>query len=60
MISLSGQRGVGRLIRTLLADPLGQEQSWENLLEDGDAEDARALLIRYAQRGYMWVLVFDI
>jgi hypothetical protein len=34
------------LVRTLLADPLEPEQSWENLLSL-NAEDQRALYIRY-------------
>ena len=56
MIGLNGQKGAKRLIRTFLADPLGQEQPWEKLLTDGDAKDARALLIRYAQWGYVCVI----
>ncbi|MCJ1247978.1 hypothetical protein MMC30_005193 [Trapelia coarctata] len=49
VLGLNGRRGARRLIRALLADPLGPEQPWEGELVGRYAEDGRALLIRYGK-----------
>lgn len=36
-----------RLVRSLLADPLSTESSWEKSLEKDVDQDGRGLLIRY-------------
>jgi hypothetical protein len=46
VLGLNGHRGPKRLIRALLADPLGSEQPWERQFSDGEETDTRALLIR--------------
>ncbi|KAJ5664876.1 uncharacterized protein N7477_007324 [Penicillium maclennaniae] len=38
-----------RLVRLLLADPLSQRESWEDVLDGYDADPSRGLLIRYGE-----------
>ena len=46
VIGINDQVGARRLVRALLADPLGAEAEWESVLADSRYGD-KSLLIRY-------------
>lgn len=47
MLGVNDARSTRRLVRLLLADPLTEEQSWEELIDSYGIEGANGLLIRY-------------
>ncbi|KAI4123282.1 MAG: hypothetical protein LQ347_006215, partial [Umbilicaria vellea] len=49
VLGLHGRRGVRRLVRALLADPLAAEAGWERQLSGPDDTDGRAVLIKYGE-----------
>ncbi|CRG87248.1 hypothetical protein PISL3812_04265 [Talaromyces islandicus] len=49
VLGLNGTSAARRLVRLLLADPLTEKQSWEDLIESHGSEESRGLLIRYGQ-----------
>lgn len=48
VLGLDGFKGVKRLARLLLADPLASETPWERRLLEEEDVDGRALLLRCA------------
>lgn len=48
VLGVNGQQGARRLVRALLADPLGPQSEWETQLLEGADGDGRSLLLRYA------------
>lgn len=46
VLSLGEQKAARKLVRLLLADPLGEKEKWEQLLEESGVEDERGLLVR--------------
>ena len=46
VLGINDQEGARRLVRALLADPLGAEAEWESVLVDSRHGD-KSLLIRY-------------
>ncbi|KAI9843421.1 MAG: hypothetical protein M1837_006447 [Sclerophora amabilis] len=49
VLGLNGSANAQNLVRVLLADPLGAEASWEKILQSGNSDDGRGLLIRYGE-----------
>jgi hypothetical protein len=49
VLGLDNADSARKLVRLLLADPLSQRESWEDILEDYDADPLRGLLIRYGE-----------
>ncbi|KAJ9639900.1 hypothetical protein H2199_006133 [Coniosporium tulheliwenetii] len=51
VLSLGEQKAARKLVRLLLADPLGEKEKWEQVLEESGVEDERGLLVRYGEEG---------
>ncbi|KAJ5191928.1 uncharacterized protein N7498_010913 [Penicillium cinerascens] len=49
VLGLDNADSARKLVRLLLADPLSQRESWEDVLEGLDADPTRGLLIRYGE-----------
>ncbi|KAJ5323330.1 hypothetical protein N7476_001930 [Penicillium atrosanguineum] len=47
VLGLDNADSARKLVRLLLADPLSQRESWEDVLDGYDADPSRGLLIRY-------------
>lgn len=47
MLGINDTRSTRRLVRLLLADPLTEEQSWEELIDSYGIEGSNGLLIRF-------------
>lgn len=47
MLGLDSADSARKLVRLLLADPLGPREGWEDVLDGYDADPARGVLIRY-------------
>jgi len=48
VLGLNSQISAQRLVRLLLADPLGAEEQWEKELEKTGDGNAKAVLLKYA------------
>jgi hypothetical protein len=48
VLGLNSQTSAQRLVRLLLADPLGAEEQWEKELEKAGDGNAKAVLLKYA------------
>ena len=46
VLGLGNQQLTRRLVRLLLADPLGKEEEWERQLDSAENDDGRAILLR--------------
>ncbi|KAJ6007506.1 hypothetical protein N7540_011482, partial [Penicillium herquei] len=49
VLGLDNVDSARRLVRLLLADPLGQRESWEDILDGYEGDPSRGLLIRYGE-----------
>ncbi|KAJ5381904.1 uncharacterized protein N7496_004332 [Penicillium cataractarum] len=49
VLGLDNADAARKLVRLLLADPLGPRESWEDILEGYDSDPSRGLLIRYGE-----------
>ncbi|QGA16739.1 hypothetical protein EYB26_004407 [Talaromyces marneffei] len=49
VLGVNDARSTRRLVRLLLADPLSEEQSWEELIDSYGIEGSNGLLIRYGE-----------
>ncbi|KAJ5737676.1 uncharacterized protein N7483_002801 [Penicillium malachiteum] len=49
VLGLDSVDSARRLVRLLLADPLGQRESWEDILDGYEGDPSRGLLIRYGE-----------
>ncbi|KUL84936.1 hypothetical protein ZTR_07832 [Talaromyces verruculosus] len=49
VLGVNDTRSTRRLVRLLLADPLTEEQSWEELIDSYGIEGSNGLLIRYGE-----------
>lgn len=47
VLGLNGASVARRLVRLLLADPLTEKQSWEDVIDSRGTDESRGLLIRY-------------
>jgi hypothetical protein len=47
VLGLDNADSARKLVRLLLADPLGPREDWENVLEGYESDPTRGLLIRY-------------
>lgn len=47
VLGVNDARSTRRLVRLLLADPLTEEQSWEELIDSYGIEGSNGLLIRF-------------
>ena len=47
MLGVNDTRSTRRLVRLLLADPLTEEQTWEELIDSYGIEGSNGLLIRF-------------
>lgn len=47
VLGLDNADAARKLVRLLLADPLGPRESWEDILEGYGSDPSRGLLIRY-------------
>ena len=47
VLGLDNADAARKLVRLLLADPLGPREGWEDILEGYDSDPSRGLLIRY-------------
>ncbi|KAJ5626637.1 hypothetical protein N7528_004064 [Penicillium herquei] len=49
VLGLDNVDSARRLVRLLLADPLGRRESWEDILDGYEGDPSRGLLIRYGE-----------
>ncbi|KAJ5688886.1 hypothetical protein N7462_003278 [Penicillium macrosclerotiorum] len=49
VLGLDNADSARKLVRLLLADPLGPRESWEDILEGYESDPSRGLLIRYGE-----------
>ncbi|CAI7631524.1 unnamed protein product [Penicillium manginii] len=49
VLGLDNADSARKLVRLLLADPLGPQEDWENILEGHESDPTRGVLIRYGE-----------
>ncbi|KAJ5494915.1 hypothetical protein N7539_000031 [Penicillium diatomitis] len=52
VLGLDNAEAARKLVRLLLADPLGPREAWEDILQSYEADPSRGLLIRYIWRRF--------
>lgn len=59
VLSLGDDAATRKLVRLLLADPLGPKEEWEDYLDSYDMSSSQGLLIRYGTLVYFFIIFFS-
>lgn len=60
VLSLGDDAATRKLVRLLLADPLGPKEDWEDYLDSYDMSSSQGLLIWYGLSGFLDEIVIGI
>lgn len=53
VLGLDTAESARKLVHLLLADPLGEREAWEDIIEESRSDSTRGLLIRYDRMEYI-------